>query len=390
MFIRQRLGYMNTVTYYPYAFPTSAWLRLAAFCWDKVYTIRPVPFSLKFHAQTLCAPPELLDLDDSVGGILHVEAESDTMELIMIPENCGPISQEAQRTQDDQWLNPERLLDYYSDADFGKNMIANLIWRRREYYEQGRFPLNGHDRFKISTQYVEHHLARNLAHESDTTMKTEFQDSIRLKRHAQREQYREYMHCLTLLAHKAAAAASQSSRDLATDTHQFASMMTPHNGSLQGDVAQGVMQFFLPKNYTTIDPLRIAEFRSESGPQRLRYQKEIQSVVREFAEVASERELQSLTSKIIDIAKDRVEETHKTFRRARLDTVVKSFGLTVTPPAIMTSVASALEIGLIAPVSIAAAMSLFAAARLIELDKAAMERRKSPWSYVLDAARAVK
>jgi hypothetical protein len=49
--------------------------------------------------------------------------------------------------------------------------------------------------------------------------------------------------------------------------------------------------------------------------------------------------------------------------------------------------ASALGVGIFAPAGIVAAISLAGAGLLVERDEASSEWDKSPWSYVLDAAK---
>ena len=100
--------------------------------------------------------------------------------------------------------------------------------------------------------------------------------------------------------------------------------------------------------------------------------------------------LQKVKDRIIELAKERVEETKKTYERAKLEMIIKTFGVSIAPPAIVASVASALGIGLFAPGGIAAAFSIFAAGKLIEWDQARSERNKSPWSYVLDSAKILQ
>jgi hypothetical protein len=137
----------------------------------------------------------------------------------------------------------------------------------------------------------------------------------------------------------------------------------------------------------TLEPKRIAEIRSGLATQRLKYDKAIQSLCDEFAKVVSEGELGKLKDRIIEIAKEKVEETTSVYKRAKLEMMIQGFAISLTPPAIASSIASILGIGIFAPAGIAAALSIFAAKSLIDWDKARSERSKSPWSYVLDVAK---
>lgn len=135
---------------------------------------------------------------------------------------------------------------------------------------------------------------------------------------------------------------------------------------------------------------RLAELRSELAANRLRFQAAVQGVVEEFQGVASEGEPHAISLQIVDIAKERVEATRKTYRRSKVSTAVRAVGMTLTPPAIASTVASALGIGIFEPASIAIAVSLFGADALSKQGEARAKRAESPWSYVLDVAAAVR
>jgi hypothetical protein len=63
--------------------------------------------------------------------------------------------------------------------------------------------------------------------------------------------------------------------------------------------------------------------------------------------------------------------------------------MSVAPPAVAASIASALGIGILAPAGVVAALALVGAARLLEVEKAKAEKAKSAWSYVLDVGGAM-
>ena len=138
-----------------------------------------------------------------------------------------------------------------------------------------------------------------------------------------------------------------------------------------------------------IEPKRIAEIRSEFGTERLKYQKVIHDLLNDFSELSAEYELNSLRSRIADIAQERIQATKRAYKRANIEIAIKTIGVTLTPPAIATALASALGIGLFAPLGIVTALSLFAASRLIELDKARSDKAQDPWSYVIESAKRI-
>jgi hypothetical protein len=91
----------------------------------------------------------------------------------------------------------------------------------------------------------------------------------------------------------------------------------------------------------------------------------------------------------LEIAKERVDETKKAYKRVKLNTLIASFGVSLAPPALATSIASALGIGLFAPAGIAAVLSVFSAKALLDWEKGRSVLKKTPWSYVLDVARKI-
>jgi hypothetical protein len=178
-----------------------------------------------------------------------------------------------------------------------------------------------------------------------------------------------------------------TNRDLVAADEDFTDIVFHDERTLRGSVATALLQAYLPADLDRIEQERFAEFRLKFAAQRLRYDKEIQSIVREFTEVSSEGQLGILKKRIIELAKQRVEDTKAQYKLANLKTVVKALGLSVTPPALAHSIASAIGVGIFEPAGIAAGLSLFAAELLLARDEARLTKARSPWSYVLDAAK---
>jgi hypothetical protein len=195
------------------------------------------------------------------------------------------------------------------------------------------------------------------------------------------------LHYLSLCASQAATdKKGNQKRDLVADGGRFTEAVF-HDYSVSGEVATTVLQAYLPKNLADLEFERIAEFREEFAAQRLAYQIEIQSMVEKATKVASEGELEALKDSIVELAKQNVDDTRSTYRRAHQEMVIKAVGVSLTPPAIATAIGSALGIGIFGPAGIVAALSILGAKLLLDRDKANTERAKSPWSYVLDSAR---
>jgi hypothetical protein len=61
--------------------------------------------------------------------------------------------------------------------------------------------------------------------------------------------------------------------------------------------------------------------------------------------------------------------------------------MTLTPPAVATSIASALGIGIFAPAGLALAVALFGVGAMLKHAEAEAKLRQNRWSYVIDVTR---
>jgi hypothetical protein len=330
---------MNTVIYYPYIFPSSQWLKIAALCWNKVYRLVPD----KWSYDPIVDPDEVMQLDSELGGILeNVEAKK--------------IASPRVDEQFIRWLREhrlelihERMLDDQADEigfDEGNTVffkdkasiavIDSLV--RSGYKQEGPYFF----------------LPRYIAH-----------------------------YYLSLCASEAA---KKYKSDPITDEKKYTDIIFD-SSPIYGEVATAVLQAYLPENLFNLEPERLKEFRVNSATERLRYQAEIQNIVDKYTKVSSVGELETVKKQIIEIAKDEVENINNKFVLAKQKLVLKSFTIALTPPALAASIASILGIGIFAPVGIIAALSLFAANTLVDWNEATSAKFESPWSYVLDAAR---
>jgi hypothetical protein len=192
------------------------------------------------------------------------------------------------------------------------------------------------------------------------------------------------LHYLSLCADRLA---QLGKRDVVTDQRQFTETFFDTDEELRGQVAAAVLEAYVPEGLATVDPARIAECRAQLSANRLSFQAEVQNLVQTFGGVASVDTYETVKSQLVDMAKQRIEQTRTTYRKARLDVTVQALNVSLTPPALATAAASALHIGLLAPVGLSAVLSLFAASKVIEWRNARSEQQNSPWSYVLDVSR---
>jgi hypothetical protein len=185
------------------------------------------------------------------------------------------------------------------------------------------------------------------------------------------------------LSISAARTAELVQADVVTDERRFSEPVISRVPELRAYVAHSVLEAYVPKGFYSLDLQRIAEFRAKLSTERLKYQKEIQSLVAEFSGVSSVDSYESLKRQLMTIAEERIQGIKSIYRLSRIELVAETIGISLTPPAVATAVASALDIGSIAPAGLGAALSLFGASMLIKWNQARAERKQSPWSYVL-------
>ncbi|GHO97418.1 hypothetical protein KSF_112910 [Reticulibacter mediterranei] len=437
---------MNTVVYYPHIYPTTEWLKIAALCWDKVYRLRP--HGWRHDPQTIqnlnnALGGLLVDIDlekaadlevqrqfeqwiDARGeklktGALHSEARSLSQAL----REANPIIVSGELARSSEASVEHKAVDSMFTTIHGGKMGMqrgfldllrkhNLAWTEthaikaqipdweEETYLHNKMPIEAP--FEVSrpkpgsaheayAELREQAWKKKVAGDSrGAEMFEKKAEQIWQQHLITVEETQSIIHlpkdiALYYLSLCASKAALEAKRDLVADGEQFTDIVFHDFRTIQGEVAASVLQAYLPKNFLTMEQERLAEFRTEFATQRFKYEKEIQALVNEFADVASEGQLDVLKERVIDIAKERIEETKKVYTRAKVEMVISTFGLSLTPPALAASLASLLGMGIFAPVGIGAALSLFAAKSLLDWKKATSEKLKSPWSYVLDIAK---
>jgi hypothetical protein len=95
--------------------------------------------------------------------------------------------------------------------------------------------------------------------------------------------------------------------------------------------------------------------------------------VDQYSKTAFKGTLESVKKQSEKLEKERINETKKTYQHANQKMVLKGFGMSLTPPAIASLIASALDIGIFAPAGIVAAVGLVGAGLLVACDEAKSE-----------------
>lgn len=359
---------MNTTVYYPYITPPLPWLKVASLCWDRVYILNTGGY---YDTSPVSDDSEVARFNSLMDGLVDrsIRVEDIVDEDIVAQFKKWVEAREEDLKQKGLSSTPQPLFGVLSSkftspdptvASLRDWLIDRSLARIEEPSDKSKYGYNekrgwteaGAEEYVADTMVF---LPKDIA-----------------------------LHYLSLCAAKAALAGN---RDLVAGAEEFTDVIFHDVRAVRGQVSSAVLEAYLPEDFHNIELERLAEFRSEFAAKRLQYEKEIQSIIHEFEDVASEGQLGILKDRIVDLAKERVEETRKAYKLANLQTVLKVFGISLTPPAMVASIASALGVGIFAPAGIAAALSLFAADSLIEWHKARSAKKNSPWSYVLDAAK---
>jgi len=330
---------LNTVVYYPHIFPSPDWLKLAAICWNKVYRLVPANWSY----DPVDDPKGVNKLDQELGGIL-------------LPINAQEIA----------------LVEAQNNPDEGINKcFINWVEANQERLLQERMPLSHHQLW--TTPFYVEKVTREVY---DFLRQQGFQaDGSFLY-------LPDYIanYYLSLCAAKVAQIAKC---DSVTNEQKFTDIVFA-SSPLVAEVETAVIKAYLPEDLSSLEPSRIKDLRENLSVEKLKFQAEIQSLVDKYGKVSSVGELETVKRQIIAIATQQVDDVKKTFKRSKLKLALNTFSLSLTPPALVASVASMLGLGIVAPVAIATALSLFAAGALIDWNEAKSTKEDSPWSYIFN------
>jgi hypothetical protein len=397
---------MNSVLFYPNFYPSAEWLRLAALCWDKVHSLRPVSER---------PPADVGQLNEDLGGVLSPVDVHEFSGDLEVKDNFGAwISKDAKRLSSKQAISFSRMimLDGLFRSSEDRQHFSEILHKHNVCTEKqlsvGRLPrwefeprlafpeaVYADDDRSLREAYWEA-IALGDRSRADSMIKADRKHRTanwRARLVEGQQESGEYAEDVVFippeipfhyLALCAAKAASQLGADLASASDSYTATCLYSTRQLVGLVSSELLKTYIPKDLASVDPGLLRALRDDLSISRLRYQKDVQALVDEFAKLFSEHDLQGAKKRILEVAESRLEETKKAYARSRLDGAIKTFSVAVAPPVALASLTSALNVGLFMPAAIGATLSLLIAQRLLESEKKRADRRDAAFSYVFD------
>ena len=197
------------------------------------------------------------------------------------------------------------------------------------------------------------------------------------------------MHFLSLVA------ASRGKRDFVTDGRvdlagsaaAYAQTALLRTRQRHGAASDAIVSHFVPEGLDEMPLDQLATLRETLMLDRVKFQIEVQGLIAGLDKISTEADLDVFKARAVALAEEKVEATRKIYAKERLDTIMASVTVSLTPPALSGFAASALGIGLSAPVGIAAALGVFAATRWLSWRDARDRADTASWSYLDKVAR---
>ena len=395
---------MNTVVYYPHVRPPADWLKLASLCWDRVCCLVP--------DEEWDWPAEARELDRQLGGLIQDVGVARFRDDRRLAEQfLGWLDDRADQFAGIDATDPTSTFGMFP-SKFSSPVLDRLqerglavlqpatetvmvpSWEVRKYQVSEAISI-ARPRTAPEAKYLR---LLDQAAEADASGDSGRAETLEQKAERFRERQLQPvrvsgqcvavhravgLHYMTLCA---AQLAREERRDLGGRDSVYTDVIFSAQ-HLRGEVATAILESYLPPDLSAVSAERLAAFRSEHRASRLKYQEAIESMIRTFEATASEGALEDLKQAIIDIGRAHVEDTKTAYRRAKIKFSLNTVQVSLTPPAAIGFVASALGMGVVAPVGVAAALSLFGAKLLLDWRETRETAGAAPWSYVLDIQR---
>lgn len=404
----------NTALFYPHLYPTKRSLKLAALCWDSVYTLTP--------SSAVPPPPsQLAELDDALGGVLRTEDFAHASQSYELQEEfarwvdaradeLGASAQLADREF------PDLVALFSGKLGFGAPGFARLSemglvrrawesverripsWQRSEFEERDfESPYSG-PTDEESRQYEPYSKLKERAASEDEPAKraelereaTSYYEShlVSVEDGYDRVWIPEIvaLHYLSLCA---AHVAEDDNRDLVASDETFTDAVFNDARAYGGRVSTATVEALLPVGLDELDAARVAELRQELRLERRSHMTDVSDFVSEFERIASVGEWQRLERDAVEQAQLAEAGVRGAARRARIDLAREAVSISLTPPAVASTIASLLGVGLFVPAGIALALSLVGAQAYLRYREGS-DPSPERWSYAVKLGRRLE
>jgi hypothetical protein len=193
------------------------------------------------------------------------------------------------------------------------------------------------------------------------------------------------LHYLSLCA---AHIAGKDKRDLVASDEAFTDAVFTDARAYGARVSTATVEAMLPVGLDGLEPTRIAELREELRLERRSHMADVADFVDEFERIASVGEWERLERDAVEQAQLAADGARRAARRAGVELSGHVVGISLTPPAVASSVASLLGVGLFVPAGIALALSLVGAQAYLRFRERS-EQAPERWSYVVKLGRTL-
>jgi hypothetical protein len=403
---------MNTAIYYPHLYPPPKWLRVAALCWDSVYTVQASdspPF-----------PRDVAELNSALGGFLEtVPFDRAIQDRHVIDEFSAWVEEHADRFRGQQLAEEssgrlQRDLFYLYPGKMGgldshivdrlvtlglARVESKTVTREMPDWEAERYGLEQPAFFERGSPEAVYMELQEQASSTDNPRKQkklkDRAEALRQKHLVSKDTWKPLLLVpselgLHYIALCAGYLAEQDRRDLATGSERFSDVVVSSSrDAVAADVTQALIEAYVPANIEQVEPARLAELRETLRHERHGFQGEVDRLVNEFEEIASEGQMTRLRDDAIDLARTRAEATRRAHHAANLEIAVETLSVSLAPPALLVTTASLLGTGLFAPLGVATALAVGTAKAYLAWRTRGHTRRKAEWSYVFEVRRAL-
>lgn len=376
---------MNSVVYYPYLTPDLNWLKLSSLCWDNIYVLHPgnsIPF-----------PQEIENANNDLGRIIKPldtqmigSSEDIFAAFLNFLEKKGKRINTNQISDSNEDIQLFRFFPGKLPPSLYEKLMENdlIIYEgdKRTVGKKSFFSIGGESKSFIDIDSFKKELKQGES-------KLEFLKRMRNEGRSleQKDSSKIYLPsevALYYLSLCASKAATIKKADLYGANDDFFDTTINSSNRATVTVMQNIVNAYVPENLNELTPKAIGEIREELAEKRLLFQSEIQSLSKKLADISSEDDLETLKRRIENIARNRINETQKSFRDNKIKLVLKSIGISLTPPALAGYIASALSIGILEPVGIGLSIALFSGNTILEYNKAKSDYNNNAWSYIID------